>query len=105
MSQTTQTISIAIPDDVKAFAIEQKVDAYMPTLVEAARQNFPEAPVRVVLEEDHEDGTWHIVLFVQAGQMNNDEFMAAYEAYHRALLTTVPGPLTCTFRLGLGGPA
>ncbi len=60
------TVDVVIPEDVWAFAREQGVEAYLPIVLEAARRNFPDAGLRVLVEQDHEmEDLRYIVVMVR----------------------------------------
>jgi hypothetical protein len=98
----TNTLTIDVPSDVHAFAREQHVERYLPTLIESGERWFPGTQLRLSLEEDPEiENLKHIVLIVEGLDMEGQEFLDANDNYRRSLFAVIPAPLICHFRLGL----
>jgi hypothetical protein len=99
MSETARTVDV-VPEDVWAFAREQGVEAYVPSVLEAARRVFPEAEVEIVLDPDPEiDELCHLLVVVRGVKRTVDQALEASDEYHRNLFACVPAPSTCVFRL------
>ena len=54
MSQATQSVPVAVPLDVHAFAHEHGVGEQLPKVVEMTRRIFPDTPISVQIEDDPE---------------------------------------------------
>ena len=97
-----QVQEVAIPAEVRAFAAEQKVDGYLPALLDAARRAFPQAEVRLFVEEDYEiEGLRYVVVLVSGLRMSVEEAFAARDEYYRGLFACLPAPLVIHFRFDL----
>jgi hypothetical protein len=102
MTATTSASPIVVPEDVQAFAVAQKVDAYLPGFVEAARKAFPGATIQVFLEDDPEiENDWRIVVHAQGARLTLEQALEARNAYYREVFAVCPAPLVCAFRLRL----
>jgi hypothetical protein len=102
MTAQTQAAPIEVPEDVQAFAVEQKVEAYLPAVLETARRVFPPADIHVYLEDDPEiENDCHIIIHVKAPYLTVEQAMEANDAYVRGLFAVCPAPLICVFRLRL----
>ncbi len=101
-TDTANVTPIAIPAEVRAFAAKHQVDGYLPSVLDTARKLFPDAMIRVVLEDDPEiENDTHIVVLASGVALDVEQTLACYDEYHRALFSFVPAPVICTFRLGL----
>jgi hypothetical protein len=101
MSQT-EAVAIEIPPEVQAFAREQQVEAYLPTLLELVQHHFPCPDLRVELDVDPEvEDLRRIVFSTGPVEMSVDEALEAKDCYHRAVFAQIPAPFTCHFCLGL----
>jgi hypothetical protein len=105
MSETMQ--SAAIPEDVRAFAREQGVEAELPAVLEAARRLLPGVSgVRCLLEEDPEVmGLRHIVVIVQGTDPDAKSTLQVYTAWAQALFAIVGSRRVCTFQLEVERPS
>jgi hypothetical protein len=97
-----QMQEVVIPPDVRAFAAEQKVEEHLPAVVEAARRAFPQAEVRLFVEDDYEiEGVRYIVVLVAGLRMGVEEAFAARQEYYRGLFASMPAPFVIHFRFDL----
>lgn len=101
MSQTNEAV-VEIPQEVEAFAREHRVEAYLPVVVDLARQHFACPDLRVELDVDPEiEDLRHICNWTGPVPISVADALEAKDRYHEALRTHVPAPLNTTFRLGL----
>jgi hypothetical protein len=92
--------TITVPPEVRLFAAEMKVEAYLPAVVDLARHHFPGGGPIVELEEDPEvDGLKHVLVTVPAVKLTVVELLTAKDEYHRGLYRLMPAPLVCTLRV------
>ena len=90
MSETSVVAGVEVPQDVMAFAIEQKVDGYLGAVVEAARRRFPGAKVGLQLYEDHEiEGQFQIQVDALDAPLSVEESLQATDDYHLDLFAAV----------------
>jgi hypothetical protein len=69
--------AVPVPDDVITFAAEHCVQAELAAVLEMTRRLFPQANLRVELDEDPEiAGDRHIVIGVKGGQLSVDQAVA-----------------------------
>src|ERR1700730_8203188 len=95
-----QTQQVAIPPEVRAFAAEQKVEQYLPRVVELTQDTFPGTTISVALEVDPEiPDDRHITVFARGVAMSVEEAVEADWAWASGLFSVCPAPLACTFRL------
>lgn len=93
---------ISIPTDVREFALQQGVTAYLPTVLDVARRTLPEASISLVLETDPEiEDVRHVVVLAHGVRRNVEQSLAVYDEWHRELFAAIPAPFVCVFRLGL----
>src|SRR5438552_1000327 len=101
MSQT-ETRAVLVPEEVRAFAREQGVEAFLPVVLEMARRVFPEAVVEIGLDHDPEiEGMCHLLVVAAGVRRSVEEALRARDEYHQSLLTCIPAPLIWIFRLRL----
>jgi hypothetical protein len=100
------TTVLPLPDvspDVRTFAEEQDVAAYLPAVLAMTRRIFPDAPMRVFLEDDPEiENDWHIIIEVQVPHDVTPEFVV--ETHHQwcgEIFQHCPARYVCIFRLGM----
>ncbi len=102
MIQVAGTASVELSPEVLAFAEEQGVADYLPAVAEMTRRLFPNYPLTVQLEDDPEIANdRHIVMVVQAKNLEVPRALDATWDWHRGLFASCPAPLVCVFRLGL----
>ncbi len=104
MSQATTSAEWTIPEseEVRAFAEEQGVAAYLTAVLQATRRIFPMAKRRAIyVEEDPEIANdRHIVVEAEV-RMDISEALAARRQWHEAVFQCCPAPLICVFRLSV----
>jgi hypothetical protein len=98
----TATSAIAIPAEVLAFAAAQGVSAELPAVVAMTQRVFPEARLRVFLEDDPEIADdWHIIVEAQGLMGSVDDLVQARAEWVRSLFLCCSAPKVCVFRLGM----
>lgn len=100
------TIMLPLPDvspDVRKFAEEQGVAAYLPAVLAMTRRIFPTWPIKVFLEDDPEIADdWHIILEVQALEGATPEFLTeTHWRWSGEIFQHCPSTHVCIFRLGM----
>src|SRR5437879_4353913 len=81
MTQPATTRTTDVPAEVWDFAEKNGVAEYVQPLLEMTRAVFPEEPVNVLLEQDHElQDVWHIVFEVDTNNLELDDYS---ERHHR----------------------
>jgi hypothetical protein len=99
---TTKAMTIQVPEDVSTFAVEQKVDVYLPAILLMTKQIFPAAEMSVVVEDDPEiPEDRHIIVQTRQVQLSIEEAMQGRWNWCRNIFDACPAPLVCVFRLGL----
>jgi hypothetical protein len=94
---------VTIPPEVRAFAAQQKVEQYLPGVLELTRSTFPGTTVSVGLEVDPEmPDDRHITLFARGVRLSPEQAVEATGQWDRGLLAVCPAPLAWVFRLGVG---
>jgi hypothetical protein len=94
---------VAIPPEVRAFAAQQKVEQYLPGVLDLTRRTFPETTISVALEVDPEiPDDRHITLFARGLRLSAGQAVEATGRWDRGLLAVCPAPLAWVFRLGVG---
>ena len=102
MSPATQTPALVVPPEVRTFAAEQGVTAFLPAVLEMTRRIFPDASLSVLVEHDQEIANdRHIVVHVKVEDLEVPQALEARYQWHRELFACCPAPLVCVFRLGL----
>src|SRR5260370_9410403 len=102
MPEATVMRSGAVPSEVLAFAAEQGVAAYLPTMLATTERLFPNArQLAVRLDEDPEIANDRHIVFAVAAPLNVSEARAAQRRWNDALFTYCPAPLVCVFRLSM----
>src|SRR5262245_12276001 len=97
-----QAEAVAIPPEVRAFAVEKKVDGYLPAVLDAARRAFPQAEVKLALEEDLEiEGLRYIVVLFGGLRMSVEEALAARKEYYRGVFACMPTLFLGNFRMDM----
>jgi hypothetical protein len=100
--QLTKAVPLVIPPQVEAFAAQEGVSSHLPAVLKMTQRIFPNAQIRLVLDEDPEIADdRHIALEVKAEDMKVSEALDARYQWHRDLFANCPAPLVCVFRLGL----
>ncbi len=102
MIQAAQTLPLAASSDVRAFAEEQGVARYLPTVLENTQRLFPNAQrlaVRVV--EDPEIANDRHIVFEVDVPLAVPEARAAQRRWNDALFAACPAPLVCVFTLSM----
>jgi hypothetical protein len=94
--------SAAVPPEVLAFAAEQGVAAYLPTILATTERLFPNAlRLAVRLDEDPEIANDRHIVFEVGVPLDVPEALAAQRRWNDALFTYCPAPLVCVFRLSM----
>lgn len=98
-----QTASTAphpvVAPEVIAFAREQKVEKYLPELIEWARQVYPSATrFDVFTEDDPEIANDRHIVFELDVPLNVEQALAADRQWREGLFRICPAPLVCVFR-------
>ncbi len=104
MSASTTTLPLPeVSPEVRAFAEEQGVAAYLPAILAMTRRIFPAAPMRVFLEDDPEiENDWHIIVEVQVPKDATPEFFVETdEQWCSEIFQHCPARYVCIFRLGV----
>ncbi len=104
MSSTTT--ALPLPDvsaDVRTFAEEQGVAAYLPAMLATTRRIFPTWPIKVFLEDDPEIANdWHIIFEVQVpDDATAETLFALHQQWTQETFDDCPSTHICTFRLGM----
>jgi len=98
----TATSAVPIPTDVLAFAAAQGVSAELPAVVAMTQRVFPEAHLRVFLEDDPEIADdWHIIVEAQGLTGSVDDLDHGRIEWVRSLSECSPDSKACIFRLGM----
>ena len=99
----SQSPEFASHADVVAFAREQQVEEYLPSVLEMTRRIFPSARrIAVTAEDDPEIANdKHIVIEVEAAGLNIEQALQARRQWCRDMFQCCPSTLVCVFRLGL----
>jgi hypothetical protein len=93
-----------VPPEVSAFAAEQGVSTELPIVLEMTRRVFPQASLRVQIEDDPENANdRHIVVLAENVNLPVSAALDSLYQWHREMFTLCPAPLVCVFRLGLEG--
>ena len=100
------TTSLPLPEvspEVRAFAAEQGVSAYLPAVLAMTRRIFPTWPIEVFLEDDPEIADdWHVVLEVQVPEDATAESLAEdHWQWGGEIFQHCPSTHVCIFRLGM----
>jgi hypothetical protein len=86
------------PADLLEFARAGKVDRYLDPLLQATRELFPTAAIRVYLQKDPElAGVWFIIFEARVPIKDIPDYMAAKRAWTDSLLRIVPGHVNDPF--------
>jgi hypothetical protein len=104
MSAPTTVLPLPeVSPDVRAFAEDQGVAAYLPAVLAMTRRIFPAAPMRVFLEDDPEiDDDWHIIVEVQVpGDATAEFFVETDKRWCSEIFQHCPARYVCIFRLGV----
>src|SRR5436309_2481565 len=88
----------AVPPEVRTFAAEQGVAAYLPALADLVRRVFPTARRYAVLVEDDPEiaNDRHIVFEVDV-PLDVPQAQAARRQWSKGLFQCCPAPLVCVF--------
>jgi hypothetical protein len=102
MTQAAHTFP-TVPPDVLAFAAEQEVGAYLPSVLAMTQRLFPDARRWALLVEDDPEiaNDRHIVIEVDVTGLDAEGYAEADFRWGRELFAICPAPLVCVFRLGL----
>jgi hypothetical protein len=93
---------VVVPEDVQAFAREQGVEAYLPAVLQTARQVFPEALVEIGLDPDPEiEEMCHLLVTVQGARRTVEQALQAEDEYQRRLFALIPSTVIWHFRCRL----
>ncbi len=104
MSASTTTLPLPeVSPEVRAFAEEQGVAAYLPAVLAMTRRIFPTWPIEVFLEDDPEIANdWHIILEVQVPDDVMPEKLAEMRwQWCGEIFQHCPSTHVCIFRLGM----
>lgn len=103
MSPATQTPSlITLSPAVPAFAADQRVTAYLQSVLNATHRVFPERPFAVYVDEDPEIANdRHIIIDVDVTGMDSDQMFACQQHWIRELFAQCPATHACVFRLAM----
>jgi len=91
------------PAELLAFAVRNKVDAFLEPHLEATRRLFPTATsLRVFLELDPEiRDFWYIVYQVEVPKRDVPDYVAAVRSWNDAATRIYPATPVCCFCLSL----
>jgi hypothetical protein len=97
---------LPLPDvspDVRTFAEEQGVAAYLPAMLAVTRRIFPTWPIKVFLEDDPEIANdWHIIFEVQVPEdATGETIFALDQQWVQESFEHCPSTHICIFRLGM----
>jgi hypothetical protein len=91
------------PADVLALASREKVTAYLQPLLDATRQLFPLAEIKVFSECDVSLPEEYIVFEVHVPLADPSEHLAADSKWRQEISRICPGPLHTAFAFSLRG--
>ena len=98
----TKNEPLEVPAEVRAFAEEQGVTAYLPAVQEMTRRIFPGAPLRLLVEDDPEIANdSHIVIEVDVSGRTVAELVAAEDKWTSEIFQHCPATHVVVFRLAL----
>ena len=102
MNQATPTLPILVSPDVVAFAEEQGVALYLPTVFDTTQRLFSTASrLAVQVTEDPEIANDRHIVFQVEVPLGVPEALAAQRRWNDALFACCPAPLVCVFRLSM----
>lgn len=105
MPVTTSLPLPTISPEVRAFAIEKGVDAYLPKIVALVRRIFPRAAAQIHVEDDPElADNREIVIEVSADGMEEKEQISLQQEWTRELFQQCPAAYVHFFCLSLRHP-
>jgi hypothetical protein len=89
------------PPEVVAFAAQQGVAQFLPSVVEFTRRVFRSCPLSISIGQDAEDETHrYVALDVNVTSLDPDQLMAAQLAWSANIFSVCPAPYTVHFVLG-----
>src|SRR5437763_14757884 len=103
MSTMTKPLPLpAVSPEVRAFAEEQGVTAYLPAVLEMTRRIFPQASMTVLVEDDPEIANdRHIVLEVDTEGLDLEQLIATRQQWVQDIFRCCPSTHAWVFRIGM----
>jgi len=103
MASTTQAGFSSTPQEVLSFAVEQGVDAFLPSVLAMTQREFSNARrIELTIEDDPEiPDDRHIVIEVDIPGLDPAGHAEAKLRWGRELFKLCPATLVCVFRCAL----
>jgi hypothetical protein len=96
---STSLLPVAVPAEVAAFAAEVGVSAYLPAVIEMTRRIFPDAPLRLYLEDDPEIPDRYLVLEVDLDSYPAQQCFSNQQNWSREIFQDCPAAHVHIFHL------
>jgi hypothetical protein len=95
-----------VPAEVRAFAEQEGVTAYLPAVLEMTRRIFPAAPLRMFVEDDPEiPDDRHLVLKVELSGLDAQQLFEAQRRWTGDIFRHCPATHVPVFRIRMVPPA